>query len=741
MAANLAVVDEHDTALEEQGTDARRLEEVFDRAKERFDLAVLPQLEQRSLSLAARRFATIPGAQWEGEFGDAFDNAIKLEINLTQQGLEKIIRDYNDNRIVPDFRPAGGKGDEESAATLDGLHRADSHAFKAQQARDNAAYEAFAGGFGAWRLTNEWADPYDKDNDHQRINPGLIVTDADQRVFFDPDSKLYDKSDAAYGFVITPKNRSAYEEEHKSVLSDWPDLMTVAPVYDWYSPDVIKVAEYYEVEDRDEKLYIATHRLSQEEQRYWDSEVDDVELTEMRKMGWSIKTRNLKRKRVHKYLISGQEVLKDQGIVAGDRIPIVPVYGKRAYIDGVERFSGYVQERMDRQRLYNSQVSRLAETSAQSPREIPIFAPDQMPPHLADMWAKQVVDRHAFALAEPLIDPATGQIVSMGPIGKIDPPQLPPVTAVLLQLSRNDLVEDQQDGADEVKANTSADALDVAATRIDAKSGIYLDNMRQSVQCEGEIYLSQCADVYFEPGREVETMSEDGAEDTAKLVDMYVDPQGKSGYRNDFTRGHYKVVADVTEATATRRDKTVKSCLHTAAIAGELGQPDLATAALITAVANQDGEGMTELQAFYRKKAIEMGLAEPNDAEKAEMEQAAAQQQAPDPQATLLAAKAEEAQASAGDKKASAVLKLAQAQAVGGPEAAPEAPSGLEHAHKVVQIAKTAAETQQVQQQTAHLPEKLAIERANAGTNRLKADLQARMSRFRQMLTGGPTGG
>jgi hypothetical protein len=38
--------------------------------------------------------------------------------------------------------------------------------------------------------------PYDKDNDHQRINPGLAIVDADQRVFFDPDAKLYDKSDA-----------------------------------------------------------------------------------------------------------------------------------------------------------------------------------------------------------------------------------------------------------------------------------------------------------------------------------------------------------------------------------------------------------------------------------------------------------------------------------------------------------------------------------------------------------------
>lgn len=45
----------------------------------------------------------------------------------------------------------------------------------------------------------------------------------------------------------------------------------------------------------------------------------------------------------------------------GPSIPIVPVYGKRYYVDGQERWQGYVEKRKDRQRLYNSNVSRLAD--------------------------------------------------------------------------------------------------------------------------------------------------------------------------------------------------------------------------------------------------------------------------------------------------------------------------------------------------------------------------------------------
>jgi hypothetical protein len=747
MAAALAAND--DSALEDQNTSAAKLTEVHERAMRRFDICALPQLELRSLALLARRFVSIPGAMWEGDFGETFENAIKLEINLTKDGLEKIYRDYNENRIVPDFRPAGGKGDDDSAQTLDGMHRADSYCYKAQQARDNAFMEAASGGMGAYRLTNEWADPYDKDSDYQRINPALAIVDADQRVFFDADAILYDKSDAKFAFVITPYIRDNFEEENPGAIANWPDERLVQP-YDWFRPDVVKIAEYYETEQVDEKLHVLTHRLSGEEQRYWDSELEPGELTELKKSGWQVKTRNLKRTRVHKYVMSGAEVLHDKGLIAGECIPIVPVYGKRAFIDGIERFKGYVQDKMDSNRLYNAVVSRLAETSAMSPREIPIFAAEQMPQNLATLWSRQVVDRHAYALVEPLKD-ESGTIVAAGPIGKVEAPQLAPVDATIIQIAQAALTDDQQDGSDTAKANTSADALEVAAARVDAKSGIYLDNMRQSVQREGEIWLSMAADVYYEPGREVETMTEDGNDGTATLVQPYVDQKGSPGYQNDFTRGNYKVVADVTEATATRRDKTVRSNMNMAAVAVEAQNLPMANVLLLNCLMNQDGEGTGNIQKWARKQLVQLGVEEPTDEEKAEMQQAQQQQQA-DPEAQLTAAKvadiasaAKLKDAKAGESQASTVLKIAQAHAVAGPAEQPDTPDGLkdeDEDSKWANIRKTEAETRQIETATQHMPTKLAIEAHNAATNRLKVHEQAHASRFAGLakLFGGKNG-
>jgi hypothetical protein len=145
-------------------TSAARPQGVHAKALRRFDSAAMPQQEIRAHALLCRRFISIPGAMWEGPWGEQFENSIKVEIDKLSKGVDKIVQDYRANRIVPDFRPSGGNSDQDTADTLDGMYRADSYHFKAQQARDNAFEEAACGGFGAYRLANDYADPADKDN-------------------------------------------------------------------------------------------------------------------------------------------------------------------------------------------------------------------------------------------------------------------------------------------------------------------------------------------------------------------------------------------------------------------------------------------------------------------------------------------------------------------------------------------------------------------------------------------------
>lgn len=638
--------------MHDDKTPSAKLNDVHALAMKRFDAVAIPQLRMRQEALDARRFAFVPGAQWEGVWGEAFANSIRVQINKVRDKFRKIYSDYSQNRLAPDFKPDGPTADKSTAETLNGLYRADAYRCQSQEALDNAFVEAVSGGFGAWRLCNELEDEDDESNDCQRMNPGMVITDADQTVFFDGNSKRYDKRDAHWCIVLTAHTKEMFLQKFgDDKTTSWPEIEKRYQ-YDWFRPDLILTGDYYIKESIKDTLLVMTQRVTKQEQRAWESSFDPAELTELRGLGWKIAKQSRKRTKVRKYVLSGADVLEDCGYIAGPNIPVVPVYGERQFIDGQERFKGCIQDDMDKNRLLNAQVSKLAEMAALAPQERPIFDPEQMPPNLASQWANANIDRHAFSLVNSLRN-ADGSIVQAGPIGYTKPPDVPPTMAALLQIMTNEFADDNQDSSEVVKANTSADAMDIAAARVDAKSGGYLDNMRKSIQRGAEIYQEALGDVMFEDGRKVYTMSEDGDDGEAVIKQPYTDEAGVYQLRNDFSRGKYKAIASVSETTSTRRDKTVRQMMNIANVAGAVGDTGMAQAALITAIINQDGEGLDDFQKFVRAKGIEMQLITPNEDEKAKLDQQA-ENAAPDPATEALMAQAEELTASAKLKTAQA---------------------------------------------------------------------------------------
>lgn len=670
-------------------TKEERLRNVHSRALKQFDNVAQATQEERALALQDRRFVSISGAQWEDEWYDQWENSIRVEINKTAAGLEKIVNDYRSNRVTVNFRATSdSKSSAATATMLDGLFRADVYRCKGQQAFDNAFEEGAAGGYGAWRLCNEFEDEYDPDNEFQRIAIKTIV-DADQSVYFDPNAKLYDKSDAKWAIVITANAQDSFEQDYPGRVASWPDSFP-KPYYDWYTIDVVKTAEYYEVEDKRDTLITYRHPLTEEIEKRWQSDMDEEDAADMEMRGWVItKTRKVRRRRVHKYLMSGTEILEDQGFIAGPNIPIIPFYGKRWFIDNMERCRGHVRLAKDPQRVYNSQISKLTEIASVSPIERPILTPAQVKGHEGS-WAQANLNRAPYALINPTVD-GDGNAINQGPIGKVEPPVVPPVLAALVQVTASDIAEitNADDGAEKVKANVSADAMDIAATRVDAKSFTYMDNFRQSMQRCGEVYLGMAREVYVEEGRTVDTLGDDGEEGTAVLLESQTDEAtGVNVIANDLEHGNYKVISDVTEATSTRRDKTIKTMMTVATAAQALGDTETGMAALITGILNMDGEGMDDFQAFMRKKALGIGLVQPTPEEQQTI---AEEQQNQQPSATDQALLAQ-----AKDFEASAGLKVANTEKAVADTAQSKAKTLL----TVAQAQETAAKTGQTVEQT-----------------------------------------
>jgi hypothetical protein len=104
-------------------------------------------------------------------------------------------------------------------------------------------------------------------------------------VFFDGNSKLYDKSDARLRLRADRRHEGdAFEEEHdaKGLVAR---KEVVKPLYDWFTPDVVIKAEYYEVEEVDAKLVILTHEASARNSGIWDDELSRGDLDDYPQAG------------------------------------------------------------------------------------------------------------------------------------------------------------------------------------------------------------------------------------------------------------------------------------------------------------------------------------------------------------------------------------------------------------------------------------------------------------------------
>ena len=76
---------------------------------------------------------------------------------------------------------------------------------------------------------------------------------------------------------------------------------------------------------------------------------------------------------------------------------------------------------------------------------------------------------------------------------------------------------------------------------------------------------------------------------------------------------------------------------------------------------NMEGEGVTDVRDYFRKKLLRLGVLTPTDEEAQELMQEA-QNTPPDPNAVFLEASAQEAQAKAGLAKANTLLTVAKSK-------------------------------------------------------------------------------
>lgn len=639
---------------------AERLADVHEFALREFDEIQSAVWDERLQALEDRKFSSVTGEQWAGVWGDQYENRPRLEVNKIQLAVTRIVNEYRANRISVMFIPRDGATGDEMTDTCAGLHRADEQDSNANEAYDNAFDEGVNGGYGGWRLRAVYEDEEDDENEKQRVRFEPIF-DADTSLFFDLDAKRQDKADAKRGYLLTPMTPDAYRETYDDEPDSW-DKGIQDYSFQWAGPDIVYVCEHYRVEEVTEVVHVF-RGLDEEDMTVPAEELEGEEgqqkAEELAATGFrEVRQKRIKRRKVHKYILSGGGILKDEGYIAGNCIPLIPFYGKRRVIDGVERCMGHVRPAKDIQRLINMQMSSLAEISSLSATELPIFTPEQMAGHTM-MWSNQNVSQFPYLLVNAMRD-AEGNVQPAGPLGYTKPPQLPPALAALFQITETGMQEilGNQQAGEQLQPQMSGKAVELIQNKLDMQVFLYMDNLSKAMRRSGEVWLSMQRDILVEERRRMKTLDEKGEASSVEMNVPAYDPEtGEDFIENDLNSAMLDVVAEVGPSSSSRRAAVVRALTGIASITED---PQMKSALLLSTLMNMEGEGMTDLREFARSKAVQMGIVKPTE-EEAKM---LAEQQAnaqPDANTQYLIAAAGEAESAAAENRAKTVETIASA--------------------------------------------------------------------------------
>ncbi|MCK5445214.1 MAG: hypothetical protein KAI73_06285, partial [Rhodospirillaceae bacterium] len=389
--------------------------------------------EQREQANEDMRFVNVTGGMWEGFLENDFDtDRVKLEFDIVSNYLQRFLGEWDNNRMGVDFKPDDDKTTDEDAELLNGIYRADFRNFSGKLATDLAVEEAATCGYGAMKLATVFEDDFDPGNDNQRIE-WRPIHNAYNTVFWDEAAQRTDKRDARWCTVLKPFTKDSFAAAYpgKSPVSAYTPETLGFENLSSQTPELVYIATRYEVVRRREKVFVYNNLQTSEVEVYTKEDhaliEDELKADEFRVF---VRERMILRGSVEKTIFSGEEILEDTRRIAGKWIPIIPFYGYRTYVDGVEWYRGLVRKLKDAGRLFNMQVSQLAENAASGGQDVPIFTRDQMQnKDVQDLWANK--NNKPYLLVDPAVD-SDGNIIASGPLGYSKPSQLDGNTSALM---------------------------------------------------------------------------------------------------------------------------------------------------------------------------------------------------------------------------------------------------------------------------------------------------------------------
>jgi hypothetical protein len=586
-------------------------DEDFQEAMERWDLCENADKEQRKKAIEDELFIHSEDGQWSEDITEKRIDRPRFTIDKISGALDQLVGNQRQTRSGIKVIPATG-GEEKTAQIYTGLIRNIETVSNAHNSYDNGYDEQLTGGYGGLcRVVTE----FESDETFDQVIKLKPIRSAASSYFTDPSAEEYDKRDSMFQFLLSYMTVSAFRLKYPNatVVDFDREEYRYSGVNKWFQGDGIRVAEYWYKVPKKKTVGLLN------DGRVIDIEEEKDVIDELAAQGINIvRTREIESHDIFMRLMSGAEFLTEPQPWAGKYIPLVPIFGKTAMVDGRIFIRGKVRKAKDAQRIYNYTTSANVEAAALTPKDPFFLTPTQFGKH-GSQWKTFNTKNPPVMLYDP--DP-----LAPGPPGRAGAPTV-----------QNALIMQTQQAAQDIHATTglepaslgnvpelkSGKAIEAQQAMGDRGSYVFEDNLKKSKQFLGTILVDLIPRIY-DTERIVKVLGEDESIEDVEINKPMIDnginqpiidqQTKKQVIVNDLSQGDYGVVVTSGPAFATKKQETVNQLISLSSANEIVGQ-----LALDLIIDNMELNNKDEIKKRIRRYMVEQGTAEPTDEEIEEM--------------------------------------------------------------------------------------------------------------------------
>lgn len=435
---------------------------------------------------------------WPAAEKRAREQAVRpcLVMDEITQNLNQTINSVRQNKRAVKVVPRGFGANDKTAEARGDLIREIEYKSKAQSAYICGFENILQRSFGGWVVRRRYVSKksFDQELWICRIaNP--------KSSYPDPDAKEADFSDAKFWYLLDLVPRREYKTKYpKATITDF-DSEQYKQATNWITQDSIQVAEYWEKEIIERKLYCVRTDLGPVNM-YADELPKGFDVKASGKL---LDERMSEDVQLKQYITNGLEILEDND-EPGELIPIVWGSGKEVYVDdgsGPKRiWMSMVRGARDPQMMVNYAATAKAEAVGMTPKTPFIGVAGQF--HNLEAWQNVNTVPVAFLEYKAKID---------GIDGLLSPPQRQPYEPMIEPL---EIV--QESARRSVQAGMGIAPLPTNAQKINDKSGValqtiddqedrgtfhFIDNFEMMLEYNGRVLNDKIPYVYDAEGRMV----------------------------------------------------------------------------------------------------------------------------------------------------------------------------------------------------------------------------------------------